>query len=225
MNSSRKQILVIDDDTRIRKLLGKYLSDNGFKVSLVRDTMQARDLIKNENFDLLIVDLMLPNEDGIKFTKWIKSSSKIPILILTAMSDSDSRIDGLEAGADDYISKPFEPRELLLRINNILKKSYIINNDDNNCLFGDFNFDFKSMRLKKGEKYIHITEVEAKILKILCQNLTKTVSRDQISKIFGEIDNRTIDVHITRIRKKIEENPKKPIFLQTIRNKGYILHK
>jgi two-component system phosphate regulon response regulator OmpR len=148
--------------------------------------------------------------------------------MLTAKGSSSDRIDGLEAGADDYMPKPFEPKELLLRINNILKRSGQNSSNlvtNNLCKFGDFVFSFDDLRLKKNGAYLYITESEAKILSILCQNIGKTISRETIAKECGDVDERSIDVQITRFRRKIEENPKQPHFLQTVRNQGYVLHK
>ncbi|MFT6077699.1 MAG: two-component system phosphate regulon response regulator OmpR [Myxococcota bacterium] len=224
MKEKTPQILVIDDDTRLRNLLIKYLGDNGFEVLGAKDTADAREILKGNTFDILIVDMMMPNENGLEFTKYFRTVSNTPILMLTAKGNSSDRIDGLEAGADDYMPKPFEPKELLLRINNILKRSvdYV---RKNTCEFGDFAFCFDDSRLKKNDVYLHITESEAKILSILCQNLGNTVSREKIAKECGDVDARSIDVQITRFRRKIEENPKQPHFLQTIRNQGYVLHK
>ncbi|MDA0901872.1 MAG: response regulator [Proteobacteria bacterium] len=223
MNEKLHHILVVDDDTRLRKLLSKYLSDNGFYVSAAKDAAQAREMMKDFIFDMLVVDLMMPNETGVEFTKSLRQSSKIPVLMLTAMGEVNYRIEGLEAGVDDYLPKPFEPKELLLRIHNILKR-VVGDVEDSNYSFGDFLFDAKSMRLKKGDEYIHITETEAKILNILCKEFGEIVSREKISDFFGGVDHRTIDVQITRLRRKIEENPKQPHFLQTVRNKGYVLY-
>jgi len=226
MKEKFPQILVVDDDTRLRNLLTKYLGDNGFGVLASKNTTEAREMLQNNNFDILIVDVMMPEESGIAFTKSIRTNSKVPILILTARGAPMDRIDGLEAGADDYMPKPFEPKELLLRINNILKRT---NQNgprlENICKFGDFIFNFSDLRLKKNDQYIHITEGEAKILTILCQNLSNVVSREKISQICGNIDSRSIDVQITRLRRKIEDNPKQSNFLQTVRNQGYILNK
>lgn len=229
---SNKNILVIDDDTRIRNLLSKFLADNGFEVSSAKDTTQARELIAQNQFDLLIVDVMMPGENGIEFTQDFRKTSKTPIIILTARGESADRISGLESGADDYLPKPFEPKELLLRINNIFKritpKSAEKTSEAGNKnihKFGQFSFNIAESRLKKDQDFIHITDSEAKILTILCQNQSKPLSREELSKLCGGIDTRSIDVQITRIRKKIETNPKQPNYLQTVRNCGYILHK
>lgn len=229
MQTALSQILVIDDDTRLRNLLTKYLGENGFDVLSAKDTREARELMQSNNFSILIVDIMMPEENGIEFTKWVRSTSKLPILMLTAKGNSSDRIDGLEAGADDYMPKPFEPKELLLRVNNILKRanhsSAFIKNEQNICKFGNFEFNFADLRLKKNGEFIHITESEAKILTILCQHLGNAVAREKLSDLMGGIDERSIDVQITRLRRKIEDNPKQSHFLQTVRNQGYILHK
>jgi two-component system phosphate regulon response regulator OmpR len=220
-------ILVIDDDTRLRTLLGRFLEENNFTVSLAKDTAEARKFMEETSFDLLIVDVMLPNETGVDFTFLLRQTSKIPVIMLTARGDFDDRIKGLEAGADDYLPKPFEPKELLLRINNILKRissSKIPSDSENICRFGDFSFNLLESRLKKGEDFIHITDSEAKILGILCREKGNAVSRETISAMSGGIDVRSIDVQITRLRKKIEQNPKQPHYLQTVRNRGYVLH-
>ncbi len=224
----KKHILVIDDDTRLRNLLGKFLEENGFAVSLSKDTSEARELLVNSQFDLLIVDVMMPNENGIDFTSSFKATSSTPVLMLTARGEPTDRIKGLEVGADDYLAKPFEPKELLLRINNILRRDQFnkvkFDHDADICTFGDFTFNFAQSRLKKGNDFIHLTESEAKILSILGKNKGSTVLRDKLSELCGNIDERSIDVQITRIRRKIETNPKQPQFLQTVRNQGYILH-
>jgi len=215
-----KSILIVDDDTRLRNLLGKFLEENNFRSILAKDAFEAKNILEEEKIDLVITDVMMPKEDGISLTKNIRQNSKIPIIILTARGDFDDRIKGLESGADDYLSKPFEPKELLLRINNILKRAPNIS-DNKKCSFGDYIFDLENLKLSKSNEFIYLTEAEAKILNILCQKKGEVINREKFSKILGDIDDRSIDVQITRLRKKIEDNPKKPQFLQTIRNKGY----
>ncbi len=217
-------ILVIDDDTRLRNLLGRFLEESGFQVVLAKDTIEARSALSQTKFDVLIVDVMLPGETGVDFTINLRQSLQTPIIMLTARGEFEDRIKGLEAGADDYLQKPFEPKELLLRINNILKRSGNSNSDANICRFGDFTFNLTDSRLKKDNQFVHITDSEAKILGILCREKGKVVSREKLSSLCGEIDERSIDVQITRLRRKIEQNPKQPHYLQTVRNHGYVLY-
>ena len=224
MKEKLYHILVIDDDTRLRNLLGRFLDENGFHVSLAKDTKEAKNLMQSTSFNLLIVDVMLQGESGVDFTDHVRKSSKLPIIMLTARGEIEDRIKGLEAGADDYIQKPFEPKELLLRINNILKRVNANSDDKAIYRFGNFTFNSTESRLKDGEEFIHITDSEAKILTILCKEKGKTVLRETLSLLCGEIDERSIDVQITRLRKKIESNPKQPKYLQTVRNHGYVLY-
>ncbi len=227
---NRKKLLVIDDDTRLRNLLGKFLGDNGFEVLLAKDTIEARELISANSFDLLVVDVMMPEENGIDFTKSFKQNSNVAVLILTARGEPDDRVKGLEVGADDYLAKPFEPKELLLRINNILRNRSFSSAPISEpktvqeiYKFGAFSFETDQLRLKKGELFIHLTDGEKKILAILCKKKGELFSRDQLAELCGNVDPRSIDVQITRLRRKIEENPKQPQFLQTVRNQGYVL--
>jgi two-component system phosphate regulon response regulator OmpR len=224
MTKKLYHILVIDDDTRLRTLLGRFLEENGFQTSLAKDTDEAKKIMQKSMFDLLIVDVMLPNENGVDFTVDFRKSSRIPIIMLTARGEFDDRIKGLESGADDYLQKPFEPKELLLRINNILKRMSVNQGLKNICRFGEFTFNFSESRLKKGEEFIHVTDSEAKILNILCKEKGNSVSREKLSAFCGGIDDRSIDVQITRLRKKIEQNPKQPHYLQTVRNHGYVIY-
>ncbi len=227
---SKKHILIVDDDTRLRNLLGKFLEENNFQTSLAANAADARLLIKDNNFDLIILDVMMPNENGVDFAISIRQSSLIPIIMLTARGGFEDRIKGLEAGADDYLPKPFEPKELLLRINNVLKRISPRKIEEEKattpeiCKFGDFVFNISQLRLKNGEKFIHLTESEAKTLAILAQKQGVAISREELSNLLGDIDDRSIDVQITRLRRKIEENPKQPHYLQTVRNFGYILY-
>jgi two-component system phosphate regulon response regulator OmpR len=216
------KILVVDDDTRLRDLLTKYLGENGFFVSSAKDASEAEEKMKEEKFDLLVVDVMMPGKTGIEFTEAVRKESQMPILMLTAMGEVRDRISGLESGADDYLQKPFEPKELLLRINNILKRTQKKKADDI-CVFGDYRFDFTKRKLLKNDDFIYLTEAEAEILSIFCKNINVPLSREKLSEMLGGIDVRSIDVQITRIRKKIEEDSKKSQHLQTQRGKGYIL--
>lgn len=217
------RILVIDDDTRLRNLLGKFLSENSFEVELAKDSASAKELLKTENFSLLIVDVMMPDQNGIEFAKEFRQNNKTPIIMLTARGEFEDRIEGLEAGADDYLPKPFEPKELLLRINNILKRVKNNNSNSSEIKFGHFTFNLKDKRLQKDNDFIHLTDSEEKILHLLCSNKSTPQNREKLSQSCGNIDKRSIDVQITRLRKKLEINPKKPQFLKTVRNQGYVI--
>ena len=218
------KILVIDDDTRLRTLLGKFLDENSFQTSLAKDTSEAKEKLQSNNFDLLIVDVMMPNQNGIEFAKEFRQENKTPIIMLTARGEFEDRIQGLEAGADDYLQKPFEPKELLLRINNILKRvGKTTANNSAQITFGHFTFNIADKRLKKDNEFIHLTDSEEKILHLLCVNKSTPQSREKLSQECGGIDKRSIDVQITRLRKKLEDNPKQPKFLRTVRNKGYVI--
>lgn len=222
---SKKRILVVDDDTRLRNLLGKFLQENDFEVQLAGDTSQARELLDGQDFDLLIVDVMMRGETGFEFTKSFRQENDTPIIILTARGDVDDRIEGLQSGAQDYLSKPFEPKELLLRIQNIIKSSSNASSEKAPEIykFGDFSFNFNKKSLQKNTQFIHLTDSEKNILDILCRNSNKHLTREELAKKCGDLDPRSIDVQITRLRKKVEDNPKQPQYIQTVRNQGYIL--
>ena len=220
-------LLIIDDDQKIRLLLKKFLENNGFRVSDAENTDEAKKIMESLIFDLLVVDIMMPGQNGLDFLKEIRQTSEIPILMLTAMSDPEDRLDGLEIGADDYMTKPFEPRELLLRIQNILKRftSNAIeraNNDETN--FGPFSFNLKSSNLYKNKIPVHLTTSEQKLLNCFCKAPNKPFSREDIkNELGGNIENRSIDVAIARIRRKIEIDQRYPIYLQTVRGVGWML--
>jgi two-component system phosphate regulon response regulator OmpR len=225
MENNQPVILVVDDDNRIRKLLGKYLQENNLLVLTAKDTLEARDMLKEIQFDLIILDVMMPKENGKEFSIYIRKNSSIPILMLTAMGEISDRIAGLESGADDYLVKPFEPRELLLRVNKIIartKDNFAENLDQ--VLIGNMNFDLKTSRLIQGSKVINLTYGETKLLNILASNKNIVVSREQLALECGGINERSIDVQIIRLRSKIEIDPKHPIHLQSIRGEGYILY-
>jgi two-component system, OmpR family, phosphate regulon response regulator OmpR len=216
-----QHLLVVDDDTRIRNLLQKYLVEYGYFVSTAKNTAEAEILLQEIKCDLIILDLMMPEETGIEFTKRLRNQNKnfIPIIMLTAMGEFDDRINGLEVGADDYLVKPFEPRELLLRVSNVIKRSQ---NDLEKFYFGDFNYNISSKSLMQGNTSIFLTQSEHSLLDFLLPHANQIVTREKIAEELN-INERSVDVQIVRLRGKIESNPKRPQFLQTVRNQGYIL--
>ena len=219
-------ILVIDDDLRLRSLLSRYLQENGFAVSAAKDAENARMFLRQYDFDLLIVDVMMPGESGLEFLQKLRRDSDVPAIVLTAMGETQDRISGLEAGADDYLPKPFEPKELVLRINNILRRVPSVNSENKQILkLGDFSYDLNSKELRsKVGGIVHITPVEQSILSILGQKAGQIFTRDKLAELMGvEQSPRSIDVQITRLRKKIEQDSKNPRYLQTVRGKGYML--
>ena len=222
MENNKLHILVVDDDDRIRVLLKEYLSENHYIVSTAENAEQAKTKLEFFKFDILILDVMMPGQNGYELTKDIKKKSKIPIILLTAKGEVENRIRGLEIGADDYISKPFEPKELLLRIQNIMKK---ISKMDLKSIYiiGTAKIDLKKMVIRLQEKDRKINSSEKKVLIEMLTNPGKTYSREKIGKISGISQERSIDVMITRLRQKLEKNPKKPKYLQTIRGEGYVL--
>ena len=218
-------ILVIDDDTRLRALLQRYLQENGFAVSAAKDAENARMFLRQYQFNLLIVDVMMPNESGIEFLQKLRRDSNVPAIILTAMGDTSDRIAGLEAGADDYLPKPFEPKELVLRINNILRRVPEENTVSHSLSLGDYVFDLdkKELVAEDGE-IVHITPVEQSILCVLGAKCGQIFTRERLAELLGVNQSpRSIDVQITRLRKKIETDSKNPRYLQTVRGKGYML--
>lgn len=218
-------ILVIDDDTRLRALLQRYLQENGFAVSAAKDAENARMFLRQYQFNLLIVDVMMPGESGIEFLQKLRRDSNVPAIILTAMGDTPDRIAGLEAGADDYLPKPFEPKELVLRINNILRRVPAENTVSHSLPLGDYVFDLdkKELMTEAGE-IVHITPVEQAILCVLGAKSGQIFTREHLAELLGVNQSpRSIDVQITRLRKKIETDSKNPRYLQTVRGKGYML--
>lgn len=216
-------ILVIDDDDRIRSLLAKYLHDNGFFISVAENADAARTKMSDYNFDLLILDVMMPGETGIEFIKYLRSNKiKIPVIMLTAMGETEDRITGLESGADDYLPKPFEPKELLLRIKNILQRTTKV--ESNIIKIGNFEYNPLKMDLCLDGEIIPLTSNEASLMKILTKNMGEIVTRDELAGLLGGINERSVDVQITRLRNKIENDPANPRFLKTVRGKGYILY-
>jgi two-component system phosphate regulon response regulator OmpR len=224
--AEQPHILVVDDDTRLRNLLRKYLSDNGFMVSTAADAKEARQQLAAIAFDLLVLDVMMPGENGLALTRSLRAGSAIPVLLLTAMAETADRINGLESGADDYLCKPFEPRELLLRIGSILRRAPHETPDvqRTECRFGRFVFDLTRNELLDNGELVHLTSAEAALLAVLAANAGETLSREDIGGRTGDASNlRTVDVQVTRLRKKIEDDPRLPRYLQTVRGRGYVL--
>jgi len=222
MNKKNLHILVVDDDDRIRELVKEYLINNNFLVTTAKDASDAKQKLKIIKFDILILDIMMPGESGLSLTKEIKKNDFTPIILLTAKSETQERIEGLEIGADDYLGKPFDPKELLLRINNILNKIQkpALSNE---IYIGQALINLKKLNIKLNEKVLKINTQEKKILEKMLEAPGKVFSRNQIGKIINISKERTIDVIITRLRQKIESEPKNPKYLQTIRGSGYVL--
>ncbi len=226
MDSRKAHLLVVDDDTRLRSLLQRFLRENGFYVSVAKNAVEARSQLQNYVFDLLIVDIMMPGETGLEFLHKLRDESNIPVIMLTAMGETEDRILGLETGADDYLPKPFEPKELVLRIKNILRRTPVVAEDENKILnLGLCFYDLIKKELwSKNGSLIHITPVEQSLLNILGQKSGQVFSREKLADMLGAGQNpRSIDVQITRLRKKIEKDSKNPRCLQTVRGKGYML--
>ena len=222
MNNKNLHILVVDDDDRIRELVKQYLEEKNFIVTTAKDSADAKKKIEIIKFDILILDIMMPGQSGLSLTKEIKEKDNTPIILLTAKGETIDRIEGLELGADDYLGKPFEPKELLLRINNILNKiQKPILSDE--IAIGSALVNLKKMNIKMNDKVKKINPKERKILEKMLELPGKIFSRDDIGKIISIPKERTIDVMITRLRQKIETNPKNPKYLQTIRGSGYVL--
>ena len=222
MNKNIFHILVVDDDDRIRELVKQYLEENDFFVTTATDAFDAKKKIDIIKFDILILDIMMPGKSGLSLTEEIKKKSSIPIILLTAKGETDDRIKGLELGADDYLGKPFEPKELLLRIKNILTKVQkpLLPNE---IYIGKALVNLKKSDIKINNKTVKMNPQEKKILEKMLEVPGKVFSRNDIGKIINISKERTIDVMITRLRQKIESNSKNPKYLQTIRGAGYVL--
>jgi two-component system phosphate regulon response regulator OmpR len=220
-----QHILVIDDDDRLRLLLRRFLEESGFRVSDVGAASEARQLLNGFVFDLLIVDIMMPGETGLEFLSDIRSGNQVPALFLTAMSETEHRIAGLESGADDYMSKPFEPRELVLRIRSILSRAAAQRAAPSKTItFGPYSFDRTTGILMHSTGRIHITNAEQKLLASFAEAPDKVLSRDDITEAMdSSMRGRSIDVAVARLRAKIEPDPHYPVYLQTVRNKGWLL--
>ena len=222
MNKNIFHVLVVDDDDRIRELVKQYLEDNNFLVTSAKDALDAKKKLEILKFDILILDIMMPGESGLSLTKEVKKNNSTPIILLTAKGETQDRIKGLELGADDYLGKPFEAKELLLRIKNIL---YRIQKPilPDEIYIGNTMINLKKLEIKINNKIKKINPQEKKVLEKMLESPGKIFSRNDIGKIINILKERTIDVMITRLRQKIESNPKNPKYLQTIRGSGYVL--
>jgi two-component system, OmpR family, phosphate regulon response regulator OmpR len=217
-------LLIVDDDTRIRTLLQRYLSENGYRVTSAKDAADARQLMASLDFDFIVLDVMMPGEDGFALTKAIRETSRVPILLLTARGETGDRIQGLERGADDYLAKPFEPRELLLRIATILRRAGTpVENVRQVIQLGTCRFDPDRGELTRDGKPVKLTSAELQLMRVLAANPGQNFSRSDLSQRMGAVLERTVDVQITRLRRKIENDPKLPLYLQTVRGVGYVL--
>jgi two-component system phosphate regulon response regulator OmpR len=219
-------ILVVDDDQRIRDLLGRFLRDKGYRVTTAEDAEMARASMKNLAFDLIILDIMMPGEDGLSLARDLRGYSQVPILMLTARADAEDRISGLEAGVDDYLPKPFDPRELLLRLKNILKRRTEPEPaaPAQDMKFGRFTFGMARGDLKADGETIKLTEMERNLLRFFAAKPNETVDREDLADLSGNESERSVDVQINRLRRKIEADPANPVYLQTVRGKGYIFY-
>jgi two-component system, OmpR family, phosphate regulon response regulator OmpR len=232
MSDLEPHLLVVDDDARLRDLLRRYLSENGFRVTVAANAKEARANLASFAVDLIVLDVMMPGESGLDLTGWLRGpvgpadhrNSRLPILLLTAMAEPEDRVNGLERGADDYLAKPFEPRELVLRIRNILERRGSTEEAARTIRFGAFRFDLARAELFRGSELVRLTTAEAGLLLSLAARAGQAVSREDLSQStqFGG-NIRNVDVQMTRLRRKIEPDPRYPRYLQTVRGTGYAL--
>lgn len=224
MPEDSPHILVVDDDRRLRELLQRFLADSGFRVTTAESAAEARDKLTAFQFDLLVLDLMMPGESGLELTSKLRENNRVPILMLTAMAEPENRIDGLERGADDYLTKPFEPRELVARIRSILRRAGDEARGNAQVRFGDHAYDSRRQLLSGPDGTVPLTGAEARLLDVLAGAAGQPVSRDVLRERSGiEGSVRAVDVQVTRLRRKIEPDPRAPRYLQTIRGQGYVL--
>ncbi|MBI1261122.1 MAG: response regulator [Rhizobiales bacterium] len=214
-------ILVVDDDRRIRELLKRFLTDNGYRVTIAENAAEARAQLAGLTFDLLVLDVMMPGESGFDLTTTLRRTSNVPILMLTARGDAGDRINGLERGVDDYLAKPFEPRELLLRIGTILKRTRSGEPPKDDIELGESRFNVARGELRRGDEIIRLTTREIQLMRIFAAHPGKSLSRLDLCE--NEAAERSIDVQINRLRRKIEDDPRNPVYLQTVRGEGYML--
>jgi two-component system phosphate regulon response regulator OmpR len=230
MNAPDAHLLIVDDDERIRTLLQKFLMRQGFLVTSARDAAHARRILSGLEFDMMIFDVMMPGEDGLSLTRALRETMTTPILLLTAKGETDNRIEGLEAGADDYLAKPFEPKELLLRINAILRRMPEAQPEDTSpkvLSLGPIRYDMERGEMWHGEELVRLTATEVQLMKIFSAKPGEALSRsnlvEELGRDRGQAQERAVDVQITRLRRKIEADPKQPRYLQTVRGAGYML--
>jgi two-component system phosphate regulon response regulator OmpR len=229
-SETEPHLLVVDDDARLRNLLRRYLTDSGFRVTGVADAEEARTQLTSFAFDLIVLDVMMPGESGLDLTRALRGetpvSGRVPVLLLTAMAEPEDRINGLEQGADDFLAKPFEPRELVLRIRNILQRQPVAEEPSPppDIRFGGFRFDLTRSELFRGGDLVRLTAAETALLSSLAQHAPNAVSREELSQSAQFSGNvRNVDVQMTRLRRKVERDPRNPRYLQTVRGTGYAL--
>jgi len=230
MTEPAPHLLIVDDDERIRNLLRKFLMRQGFLVSVARDASHARRVLAGLDFDLVVLDVMMPGESGLDLARALRETSATPILLLTAKGETGDRIEGLEAGADDYLPKPFEPKELLLRINAVLRRRPEPEPEEKSprvVQMGRVSYDIERGELSRGGVAVRLTATEVQLMRIFADNLRQAISRtrlvEELGRDDGQAQERAVDVQITRLRRKIEADPKQPRYLQTVRGEGYML--
>lgn len=224
MSAREAHLLVVDDDARLRELLRRYLVDNGFRVTTAADAREARQALSRFAFDLVVLDVMMPGESGLDLTRALRREGRVPVLLLTAMAEPEDRVNGLELGAEDYVAKPFEPRELVLRVRNLLQRRPATDGAPREVRFGGCRFDLSRGELFRGGDIVHLTAAEAGLLTSLAQKAGEPVSREELAlsaQFSGNVRN--VDVQMTRLRRKIERDPRFPRYLQTVRGTGYAL--
>ncbi len=216
-------ILVVDDDTRIRTLLQRYLLENGYRVTIAKDAADARSLLAGLSFDLLVLDIMMPGEDGLSLTSSLRETSSVPILLLTARGDAADRIAGLEHGADDYLAKPFEPRELILRLEAIIRRAKTDEAEIQDVRFGRCRYNLGRGELLRDDEVVRLTTAEATLMDLFARHPGDAFSRTDLCARTNAGIERSVDVQINRLRRKIEDDPRQPLYLQTVRGVGYVL--
>lgn len=224
VSDDAQHILVVDDDKRIRDLIARFLNENGYRVTVAEDTEIARGKLRGLSFDLIILDVMMPGETGLDFAASLREHSQVPILMLTARTEPEDRIAGLEIGVDDYLAKPFEPRELLLRMKNIIDRRVEVASGPEEITFGPYTFYPVRGELRAGDEPIKLTEIERNLLRHFVLHPGAPVDREELARLSGHDSERAVDVQINRLRRKIETDPANPAYLQTVRGRGYIFY-